>query len=261
MPISSRAPKGEGSETKAQACRLQAESKHLAPTQMWGEDIVQSSLKRLAVQQALEGKYVVSATGCWEWSGGKSHGYGQTRVHELWGATPVYAHRLAALLKFGPISSNLRVCHSCDNPCCIRPDHLFLGTDADNLSDMKAKGRSAVGEKNGMVKLSDRDIEAIRLLVSEGFTQREVAKRYGVSEGHLSTIIKGKRRATAAGKIRQRHGLAKLTEDQVLKMYALHDQGWSATELGKKFKVSDATAHCVIVGKTWRHLFAARRRK
>ena len=112
-----------------------------------------------------------------------------------------------------------------------------------------------------MTKLSDRDIEAIRLLVANGFTQREIAKRYGVSEGHMSTIIKGTKRATAAGETRKRHGLAKLTEDQVLEMYALHDDGWNATDLGKKFKVSDATAHCVIVGRTWRHLFAARRRK
>ena len=261
MPISSRAPKGEGSETRAQARRLQAESKPQAPIEMWGEDIVQSSRKRLAVQQALDDRYQVSPSGCWEWTGGKSHGYGQTRIHELWGSSPVYAHRLSALIEYGPIPSNLRVCHHCDNPKCIRPDHLFLGTDADNLGDMKAKGRSAFGEKNGMTKLSDRDIEAIRLLVSNGFTQREIAKRYGISEGHMSTIVKGKRRGTAAGALRQRHGLAKLTEAQVLKMYELHDDGWTATELGKEFGVSDATAHCVIVGRTWRHLFAARRKK
>jgi len=260
MPISSRVPKGKGSETKAQACRLQAESKPLAPNICWGEDIVQSSWKRLAAQKALEGKCKVSPSGCWEWTEGKSHGYGQVRVHEIWGDRPVYAHRLSYLVHHGPIPTGLQVCHRCDNPPCINPEHLFLGTSAENLADMKSKRRHAFGERNGMTTLSDRDIAAIRLLVKNGFTQREVAKRYGISEGHMSTIIRGKKRGSASGAIRTRHGLAKLTEKQVLQVYDLHDEGLTPTEIGKRFKVADATIHCIVSGKTWKHLFSARRK-
>lgn len=259
MPISSRAPKGEGSEVRVQTHRLQAEPKPQAPARKaWGEDMIRSSRKRLAVQQELDGKHTVTPSGCWEWTGGKSHGYGQMRVHEVWGNKPVYAHRAAAALKYGPIPYGMSVCHKCDNPPCCNPDHLFIGTAADNLGDMKAKGRSALGERNGQSVLSDREIELMRDAVANGSTQRAIAKIYGISESHVSTIIRGRKRHTAAGQTRARHGLAKLTEEEVYEMYDLHEKGWTPTQLGKHFNVSDATAHCIVTGRTWRHLFAVR---
>ena len=76
---------------------------------------------------------------CWEWSGSLTNGgYGQTRyLGKLW-----RAHRLFYTLLVGPIPSKMMVCHQCDNPKCVNPKHMFLGTNQDNLTDMAQKGRA-----------------------------------------------------------------------------------------------------------------------
>lgn len=76
-------------------------------------------------------------SGCWPWTWATSHGYGRLRVF----GRPMYAHRLAYLLAHGPIPVGMLVCHHCDNPPCVNPAHLFLGTDSDNQQDKVAKGR------------------------------------------------------------------------------------------------------------------------
>lgn len=76
--------------------------------------------------------------GCWEWTAGRyPHGYGRL----TWNATSSYAHRVAWELTYGPIPKGMCVCHHCDNPPCVRLDHLFLGTMADNMRDRDIKGR------------------------------------------------------------------------------------------------------------------------
>jgi hypothetical protein len=75
--------------------------------------------------------------GCWEWNAAKRLGYGKFAYE----GKVIDAHRLSWLLHFGPIPEGMLICHRCDNPPCVRPDHLFLGTRADNTHDMDAKGR------------------------------------------------------------------------------------------------------------------------
>jgi hypothetical protein len=134
--------------------------------------------------------------GCWEWQGSRNRaGYGRFGFRQ----TPT--HRLAWELTNGPISDGLFVCHRCDNPPCVRPDHLFLGTHADNMNDMDAKGRRRRGEKhhgwgkpgpgrgenNRHAKLTPAQVEEIRQRYAAGAKRLDLASEYGL---HRSTILK-----------------------------------------------------------------------
>lgn len=135
---------------------------------------------------------VHKSDGCWRWAGPLNNkGYGRFSF----GRESYGAHRIAfALGKSTALPGVVMVCHRCDNPSCVNPDHLFLGTAADNNRDMKQKGR-AVGPKglaNGRGKLSEQDIQAIRESTER---QVDLCARYGVSDGHISRIISGGRRA------------------------------------------------------------------
>lgn len=127
--------------------------------------------------------------GCWLWTGNLDGGYG--KIHVAHG-TCERAHRLAWRLLNGPIPPGMLVCHNCpggDNPACVNPAHLWLGTYEDNNRDRAAKGRGAVGERAGSAKLTEQSVREIRELVPAGLPQAEAAKRYGISEGYVSSII------------------------------------------------------------------------
>ena len=152
---------------------------------------------------------------CWNWTGGKfkSGGYGQLSRSRKLG--PIRAHRYSWELHVGPIPDGLMVCHRCDNPACVNPAHLFLGTQFDNMRDMTVKGRDgahthpeiikhgndhwshkhpeklAHGEKSGQSKLTQAQVDEIRVLVKSGVMQKDLAPRYGVIPDTISRIIRG----------------------------------------------------------------------
>lgn len=86
------------------------------------------------------------SSGCWEWKASFSGKYGQFGI----GRSAWYAHRVAWTIANGPIPDRRYICHSCDNPSCVRPEHLFIGTPTDNVRDCIAKGRDARGEKKAV---------------------------------------------------------------------------------------------------------------
>jgi DNA-binding XRE family transcriptional regulator len=98
----------------------------------------------------------------------------------------VAAHRVAYEVYRGPIPDGMHVCHKCDNRICVNPDHLFLGTHAENMADMSKKNRQARGADNGSAKLTEIDVRAIRAENSK--SQSELGKDYGVSQSYISKI-------------------------------------------------------------------------
>ncbi len=101
------------------------------------------------------------------------------------------AHRYAYYLAFGAYDMKLFVCHRCDNPPCCRPDHLFLGSNADNVADMVRKDRHTRGERNGMAKLTATDVAEIRRRLATE-KQADVARELGIDSSTMSLIARGK---------------------------------------------------------------------
>ena len=143
-------------------------------------------------------------TRCWEWIGTKdTHGYGQLRVK----GTMTLMHRFSYNLHYGEIPNKLCVLHECDNPSCVNPNHLWLGTKGDNTRDMERKGRayhprgisngrhtkpeSAVrGETHSSAKLTDDYVKEIRNLHAGGTSYSQLAKRYHVGRSTIVRIVK-----------------------------------------------------------------------
>jgi len=136
-----------------------------------------------SLQQEFQDKYLPEVTtGCWLWVGAKDgHGYGRFQVD----GKGCGAHRVSYELFKGKIPKGMFVCHTCDVPGCVRPDHLWLGTDADNNADKIKKGRQSKGENHWKAKLSESQVLEIR---AAGGLHREIAVRYGVSQSHVCSI-------------------------------------------------------------------------
>lgn len=122
---------------------------------------------------------------CWVWTGSTLGGYGRIRVN---GVT-LAAHRFSYELHIGPIPDGLEVCHSCDNPQCASPAHLFIGTHLENMRDSVAKKRQVRGEKCGSAKLTDDDVRKIRV---DNRTLRKIASDFGVSDSTVFQVKAGK---------------------------------------------------------------------
>lgn len=136
--------------------------------------------------------------GCWPWLGPVNGDRGRL----YWNGRPQYAYRVAWELAAGkPVPPDLHACHKCDNPICVRPDHIFLGTDGDNIRDAAAKGRlhgpGFRGEAHPRSKGSDADVERARQMYAQGCLQREIAEALGVHQTTVSLWVRGRRRTPA----------------------------------------------------------------
>lgn len=127
---------------------------------------------------------------CWEWLARKTHqGYGRFNLRGV----NCQANRVAWELEFGAIPEGMHVLHRCDNPSCVNPSHLWLGTNADNVADRVRKGRNPRmdGERNPRQKLSFADVLKIRERFRSGEPSKRLASEYGIARGYVPQLARG----------------------------------------------------------------------
>lgn len=138
----------------------------------------------------------VTGEPCWGWTGRVNEGgYGliDSGRHGVKRDRPLLAHVVSWEIHYGPVPAGRFVLHHCDNPPCSRPDHLWLGTNDDNVADMVAKGRQSRGERRHLAKLTDADVIAIRRRwAAGGVMQKTLAAEYGVSRSVVCEVISQK---------------------------------------------------------------------
>jgi len=134
--------------------------------------------KAATVKQRFEEKFIIQDSGCWKWTGAlMGIGYGYFRVGDkLHGA-----HRVAYELYVGPIGI-MHVLHKCDNPACVNPEHLFLGTNSDNVNDMTTKGRNLDVSIEARAKIKE-------LYLKGGRTQKGLGKEFNCSQATVQRIV------------------------------------------------------------------------
>jgi transposase len=136
-------------------------------------------------------KYSINPeTGCWDWQGSRiPQGYGMINAGRLEGNKP--AHRVAYELFVGAIPEGRIVCHRCDNPGCVNPEHLFVGTYQENMADMKRKGRARV--------LSETQVKEVLADLESGMLQTEVAAKFGVARSTIQNVVYAAREGDYGG--------------------------------------------------------------
>lgn len=139
-------------------------------------------------------KYVVTTSDCWIWTGSQSvsgssgkYYYGSFRLSPR---KMTYAHRMSYALYKGPIPHGMVVMHTCDNPLCVNPDHLVLGTHKQNSEDAVQKGRIKNCEDHGRAKLTNKQVLNIRKLDGQ-MRRKDIAKLFKVSPSLISAILNG----------------------------------------------------------------------
>ena len=133
---------------------------------------------------------LINSNGCWEWQRSRHRqGYGSIRDKGKY----ILAHRLSWMVIKGNIPSGLNVCHACDNPPCCNPEHLFLGSQKDNVTDAIVKGRykgRKLGKRRSVLTYSQ--VQEIRKLHIEGMERKEIREKFNVSQTCIAKILTGK---------------------------------------------------------------------
>lgn len=171
---------------------------------------------------------------CWEWQERSRHEYGYGILANAGGERR--AHRISWEIHHGTPPGSLHVLHKCDNPPCVNPSHLFLGTPRDNVRDMHKKGRRVY-----KTTLSDDDAEIVRIMYHERrMTQKEIARKFGVSSALVSNIVKEQ---GGAKRFRLRK---RLSEKECIEIAAAFLNGESVNDLLNKYSVSHMTIRRAI---------------
>lgn len=180
---------------------------------------------------------VRQSDGCWEWTACRTTaGYGKFRLD----GQHLGAHRISYLLEYGDIPDGLWVLHDCDNPGCVRPDHLYLGTHADNVRDRVARKRDSYGDRNGS------RLHPERILRGDNHPFRKNPSL--VARGERSPVHRHPELYRG-----ENHGFARLTIEQVREIRRVYAAGGiTAKILGKQYGVSISAIYSVVKRETWK---------
>jgi HNH endonuclease len=174
--------------------------------QPWRRRLCPIAARRVPVADRFWSK-VRKSDACWEWTAARHpFGYGLLQIE----GRSIGAHRVSYALHYGLVPDGIFVLHRCDNPACVRPDHLFLGTHADNMRDKTEKGRNNApsgdrapvrlhpeivrrGDNHPQARLTWEEVRLIKTLYATGgYTHRALSDRFGVSRTSVTHIINGK---------------------------------------------------------------------
>ena len=165
-----------------------------APTKHGGIEMIEN--KANVFERLISNMVVNKTSGCWEWIGSKRNGYGRMIIGSRTDGTrrSASAHRVSYELLHGEIPAGMEVCHRCDNPCCVNPHHLFLGTRQDNIDDREKKGGNnpPKGEKHTKAKLTESSVMEIRAKRIAGVPFGKLATEYGVCKKTIQDAASGK---------------------------------------------------------------------
>lgn len=176
-----------------------------------------------------------ASDGCWLWNGKRrANGYG---IFGLCGY-PYGAHRFAYFLINGNIPKGHIICHKCDNPPCVRPDHLYCGTHKDNSKDAWDRGRR--------IPVSVSHPESVPS--GDNHWTRKHPEKVARGENHY------RKKQPSLGTKGEQVGGSKLTTERVLEMRQLHGLGWSSKKLAAHFQVSKAQVWNIVARKQWTHI-------
>lgn len=207
----------------------------------WEETV--TAAKRRAYARMME-RTTETETGCVVFTGYRNRkGYSSVRCD----GRNEMGHRLAYEVMVGPIPDGMFVCHRCDNPPCVNPEHLFVGSPAENSADMVAKGRSPRqrGEASGKARLTDDDVREMADLRREGVPLKDIAARFGVSGPHVSRILRGKRRQWTDGL--DLSGIDTSQRDPATdEIVAMREAGATTTEIAARFGKNTGTVWRIL---------------
>lgn len=228
-------------------------------------DILKNDIDKLKFM-----KLVNTVNSCWIWTGRKDRdGYG-TFNHN---GHRIQAHRISYAIYNGKTPSNLYVCHTCDNPTCVNPQHLFLATQQDNMDDMKHKNRSNIGSKSPTAKLIENDIYDIIIDIynNKYLTVNDVSTKYNVEYQTIMLLLDGKtwthvtknltvplsiiKSKIVHGTLGQNSPNAKLNDDIVREIkYRLLKVREKMTTLAIEYNISYNYIQKIKYGKVWKHI-------
>ncbi len=203
----------------------------------------------LSQQQFEKRVAIVPFSTCHYWTGAvNGHGYGmynRTRAHRIAyeaakGAIPESIDGKRAVIR-----------HRCDTPLCVNPDHLEIGTQEQNMSDMAVRDRAAMRERHHKAKLREGDAEAIMKAVDAGEGVRNVAARFGISAGRVSDIRRGKSRWAKPVAIPTGRSDRQLSDEKARAIYAATAAGGAVADVAQRYGVSKSMVYDIRRGATY----------